>query len=255
MKPVKLNWALAPWMRSHNDHVGHMALLSFDCYVDKDLFEAIKPEWAGYVMKNGKKTALYNYTVLEILEEKGYPITLDGVSIKGCRDKNNLTDYLLEQSQSSTCDWISYLANVYLQKKKWQEQTQGVLTELKNMWQPFERAVNDTQILGMDKTHFSWTRIHAGSDVSEHDYQIDVNYGVRKGITYDEPSHEYFVPVDLYSRLKPDVTVEHLKEVVSVATQLPIKPKFDHNDKWMLGYDSHTFEPKKGDWRFKNKYW
>jgi hypothetical protein len=255
MKPVKLNWALTPWLRSHNDHGGHTALVSFDCYVDKELFEIIKPEWSGYIMKNGKKTAVYNHSVIETLEEQGRHITIDGIVVCDHQDIKDLTDRLLAMSQNSTNDRISYLSNLYLQKKKWEEQALPVLKELQDMWQSFERATNSEKILGIDAKNFHWTRISAGSDVPEHDYQVDMNYGIRRGITYDEPSHEYFVPVDLYARLKDGVSLEHMRSVVSAAQTLPHKPKFNENDKWSEGYDAKTFEPKKGDWRFKNKYW
>jgi hypothetical protein len=256
MKEIKLNWALAPYLRSHNDGPGGTALLNFDCYVNQELFASAKNEWVGYIGRNGKKTALYNSEIVSIFLDKGYSVNLDGVVINkdDINPNKGLNAQLLTLSQGSTNDYISYLSTLHISKAQWEKQTQSVFTKLDSLWGQTVK-VEDAAKLGLSNKALKFTTILSGSEVPEHDYKIDLTHGVRQTMTYEEPSHEYFVPVYFYSTLKPGVSLETLNDVATQAKSFPKKPTFNHNDKWMDGYDTKTFDPKKSDYRFKNRYY
>lgn len=255
MKEIKMNWALAPYLRSHNEGPGSTALLNFDCYVSQELFALAKEEWAGYISKNGKKTALYNSDIIETILNKGYLVNLDGVVIKSSDIKqgSSINSQLLMLSTASTNDYISYLSNLHVLKTKWTQDTQDVFKQLDSLWGQAEKVENAAK-LGLDKSTLKFTSIASTSELSEQNYMLDLTHGVRQTLTYEEPSHEYFVPVYFYSTLKPGVSLETLNEIAKKAQSFPKKPTFNHNDKWLDGYDTKTFEPKKSDYRFKNRF-
>lgn len=255
MKEIKLNWARAPYLRSHNEGPGYTALLNFDCYVNQDIFALAKSDWVGYIMKNGKKTALYDSTVIESLLDKGYDINLDGIKIKSDNiiKNHSLNAQLLSLSESSTNAHIAKLAHLHNAKTQWHEQSHDIFKELDSLWGQAVK-VEDAAKIGVAGKALKFTSIASGSEVSEQNYAIDLVHGVRQTMTYEEPSHEYFVAVYFYSTLKPQVSVEKLNEVAKKAQALPKKPTFDYNDKWIEGYDIHSFAPKKGDYRFKHNY-
>lgn len=245
MKSVKLNWALSPYLRSYNSSHGGKTLVSLDCFADKDLFAVIKSQWAGYIQKHGKKTALYNIHVIDELIDSGYTVMLDGVNM-------NKSSSYLSQSIHSNNDWISFLANLEAQNDKWKAQSQQAVEKLKNMFGQGVDETADKTVFGIPHDKLNWTHLKLKSGEPGYEFKIDLQYGIQECMTWEEPSHEYFVPVYYYKTLKPGVSLDELVSLVKKLQALPKAPSFNHEQKWQEGYDSSTWEPKKNDWRWKS---
>ena len=242
MMNIKLNWALTPYLRSHNDSLGGSCLVSVDGFVDKNLFELIKSEWAGYVQKNGKKTALYNLHVIDTIIKAGHSVTLEGTQMT--------LDYNFFDGTSQN-SWVKSLSSLYQQSQVWKEQSDKLILALKDMFATSVKENEEDTVFGISKSKLQWTHIKLKDNV-EYEFKIDVNYGIQECMTWEEPSHEYFVPIYFYKTLKPGHSANELKELVEKIRSLPKAPEFNHEQKWQEGYDPYTFEPKRNDWRWKN---
>jgi hypothetical protein len=236
MKPLKMNWVRTPWVRRTG--YGTDALVCFDCFVPKDIFEIIKPSFEGYTQKNEKKTALYHLSVIGDLLKNNHQVELDGVNIHK-DDYFNPKVSILELSENSTNETISNLAKLYkqdLKYKAFEEEVSKTVNEIfgNKIFLELSKGVKIPE-----DSRFETFRI------GEQKYQIDFKYGVERAITYDEVSHENFHEVSIYRAIPSKNKLPELKAFLNESQAYAKAPQVDQNAKWLPGFNASAYEPRK----------
>jgi hypothetical protein len=233
MKPLKMNWAKTPYIR--NGSCGWEALVSFDCFVPKEVFEVVKSTFEGYIQKNGKKVALYNLGVIGDLVEAGHQIELDGVNI----GNNTRSEDILSISENSTNDKVAYLSQFYNRMMKYKEKKEEFNKQLDDFFgKKYFRALSQGVEIPKD---IKWEYFNIGGQ----EIHVDFKYGVQKGLTWEEPSHEYFVGVDVFRLIPSKEKLPELREFLEESKKFPKDPNPNINDEWQPGFNEQTYEPKK----------
>lgn len=236
-KHIHMNWAQTPYVR--NGAAGIYSKLAIDGFVNTELFEVVKPYFEGYAQKEGKKTAIYRFEVINAILQQSKTIMLDGVLLDGL-DYN--IGKVLSLSEKSTNEQMVKLAKLY-----------NKIVECKNFQQDFSEQLNAV----FDNKHFKqlpshkkipddikWENIKIGNE----EYTFDFNYGAEKSIRWDEVSHEDFHGVDIY-RFIPKEKIPQLQQLLQDNSVAPKMGHYDEEKEWQPGFDGATFEPKK-----KNRY-
>lgn len=240
MKPLKMNWVKTPWVRRTG--CGDDALLCFDCFVPKDIFEIIKPSFEGYTQKNEKKTAVYHLGVIGDLLKNDQQVELDGVNITK-NDYFNNKVRLLELCENSTNETISKLAKSFKQDLK---------------YKAFEEEVSKTvnEIFGSKRFLELSDGVKIPEDskfetfkIGEQEYSVDFKYGVERATTYEEVSYENFHPVSIYRAIPSKNKLPELKAFLTESQAYAKAPQVDQNSAWLPGFDVANYEPRK-----KNAY-
>lgn len=236
MKIFKMNWARTSWMRQCG--YGNDSLVSFDCFIPKDIFEIIKPTFEGYVQKNEKKTAVYNLDVIGALLENTHQVELDGVNISK-EDYNNSKMKIIGLCDNSTNTAISDLAKLYKEDLK-QEAFK------KEVSKTVDEAFGNKYFMALSRgveipkdVKFNFFRIGGA------EYQIDFNYGVQKSITWEEISHEDFRGTDVYRAIPNKDKLPELRAFLTEAENFAKVPRANENAKWLPEFNAATYEPRK----------
>ena len=236
MKILKMNWAKTSWLRQAG--CGNDALVSFDCFVPKEVFEIIKPTFEGYIQKNEKKAALYNLGVISALLENNLQVELDGVNISK-EDYKNRKASILGLCEKSTNETIANLAKLYneeIKHKAFKEEVSKTVNEIfGNKY--FMELSKGVEIPSDSK----FETINVGGV----EYIIDFKYGVQKSVEWEEVSHESFHPKDVYRAIPNKNKLSELKVFLEESKAYSKNFQLDQNGLWLPGFDAATYEPRK----------
>lgn len=121
MKKVKLSWVKAPYLNSkYSGRPGESILLTFEQYVNNEIYDIVKYDWAGSIEKDGKKISLYQGGVIARLITNGYCVDLEGSIINNFNNYESfpsLSAYILVKSINSNNSYIKQIAQLYNIKK------------------------------------------------------------------------------------------------------------------------------------------
>jgi hypothetical protein len=236
MKNLKMNWAKTSWLR--NGDYGSGSLVSFDCFVPKDIFEIIKPSFEGYIQKNEKKTAVYNLGVIGALLENNHQVEIDGVNIIKEEYSNRKIAFIgfFENSTNETIARLAKLYKVEMNQKAFQKEVSKTVDE----------AFGNKYFMELSKgvkvpNDIKFETFRIGGD----EYQIDFNYGVQLAVDWQETSHEDFHGTNIYRAISSREKLPELKQFLNESQTFANVPRANENESWLPGFDSATFESKK----------
>lgn len=231
-----MNWAKTSWLRQGS--YGNDSLLSFDCFIPKDIFEIIKPSFEGYIQKNEKKTAVYNLNVISSLLEKDLQVEVDGVNINK-DDFYNHKMRVIGLFEKSTNEVVSNLAKLYnqeLKNKKFKEEVSKTVNDIFGNKYFMELSIG---VKVPEDANFE--KINVGGV----EYNIDFKYGVQESTQWEEVSHENFQGKFVYRAIPNKNKLPELRAFLEEAKNYVNNSLIDENSKWLPGFDAATFEPKK----------
>lgn len=231
-----MNWARTSWLRQ--GAYGDDSLLSFDCYIPKEIFEIVKSSFEGYIQKNEKKTAVYNLSIITSLIENGHQIELDGVKLNN-ENYTNRQIHLIQLCETSTNEAISSLAKLYkaeINHKDFKKEVYKTVDEIfgNKYFLELSKGVKVPEDIKFDNFR-----------VGDEEYSIDFNYGVEHRIKWEEVSHEDFQGRDVYRVIPDKAKLPELKTFLIESQNYAKAPSANEDRKWMQGYDAATYEPKK----------
>lgn len=228
MKNVKMNWVQTPYYR--NGGVGISAMVSFDCFVEQDVFNLVKKNYKGTIHKNGKKTSVYASSVIGDLLEHGFSVELDGVNIQNKQYLSN--EDIIAQSQHSNNPSVARLAGIY-QEVQDRKNISKILDE--KLDELFEQKPF-IQTKKKEPEDINWK--HFTIDGVEYDF--DFKYGVQRRKNWEETSHESFSMHYTYRAINQD-KIDDVSDVLkSIINMKPISYNEDYA--WQEGFDKETFE-------------
>lgn len=231
MKTIKMNWAYSPYLRQGS--IGMHAKVAFDCFVSSDIFEVVKFNFDGTITKNDKKTSLYSVHVISDLMKNGFNVQLDGVDIK--QSEYYGAESLIQQSGNSHNTKIAELSKSYNNCLKEKDFINNFHRELDKLFD--NKKFNSTN--KSEPADINWVKFYMGNS----EMIFDFKYGVQKLISWNEVSHEHFVPETLYRVINKE-KLSLLKSFIEEARNY--KPKINDIDpEWQFGFDSSSYEAKK----------